>query len=304
LPKLLWGDRLWLHVLLFLLTALTTTAIGARLAFNFEHNLPPFDLERDFVLLPQTIASPRALVQGLPYSLTLLTILVAHELGHYVACLFYRIDASLPYFLPAPTFIGTFGAFIRFRSVVRSRRELFDVAVAGPLAGFLFVIPALGLGMALSKVVGGIGQEGELRVGTPLLLWILERLTFPGVSSTDIYLHPIARAAWVGLLSTALNLLPIGQLDGGHIVYALFGERHRQISLFVICALVPLGFVYWPWWIWAGVLFFLGRRHFSIVDASRLGPERVRIAAFIVAIFVLSFIPAPVMYNGEQGWLP
>ena len=297
-------DRLWLHVLLFVLTLFTTTALGASLDFNFRHNLPAWDLERDFERILDVLRQPRLLVAGLPYSLTLLTILLAHEFGHYLACRFYGVRVTLPFFLPAPSFIGTFGAFIRFRSAVRSRRELFDIGVAGPLAGFLFVIPALGLGLALSKSVPGIGLAGEFQTGTPLLLWLGQKFAFPGWPATAIALHPIARAAWVGLLATALNLLPVGQLDGGHIVYAMFGERHRLISTVLIALLIPLGFLYWPWWIWAVVLFFWGRRHFSVIDRAPLGASRHILFLLAAVIFVVSFIPAPVLYNSEQALLP
>ncbi|GIU75471.1 MAG: metalloprotease [Bryobacteraceae bacterium] len=301
---LLGQPRLWLHILLFAATLFTTTALGARLHYNFTHQLPPFDLEQDLSAFTDAMREPRLLVDGLPYALALMLVLLAHEAGHWLACYYHDIDASLPYFLPAPTFIGTFGAFIRFRSAVKSRRELFDVGVAGPLAGFLFVIPVLGVGMALSQVAPGIGQQSEIQFGSPLLVRLLEMWLFPGVPSEDIYLHPVARAAWVGLLATSLNLLPIGQLDGGHIVYACFGERHRAISTAAIGAMALLGFVYWPWWVWAAVLFFIGRRHFHVYDVAPLGPGRQRVFALTVVIFALSFIPAPVLYNNGQGWLP
>lgn len=300
----LWRRRLWLHILLFLLTFLTTTTLGARLAFNFDRNLPPFDLEHDLMVFVQVLRAPSILADGLPYSVTLLLILLAHEFGHWFACVYHGIEASLPFFLPAPTFIGTFGAFIRFRSAVKSRRELFDVGVAGPLAGFAFAIPALGVGLALSKVVPGIGLQGEMQLGTPLLMRLIEAWLFPGSAPADIYLHPVARAAWVGLLATALNLLPVGQLDGGHIVYACFGEKHSKVSLAVICLLLPLGFIYWPWWFWAVILFFWGRRHFSVYDMGPLGKGRWQLLALTLLIFVLSFIPAPVLYNSDQTFLP
>lgn len=295
---------MWLHILLFLLTAFTTTTLGARLAFNFAHNLPPFDLEHDLVVFVQVFRNPWILRDGLPYSVTLLLILTAHEFGHWFACVYHDIEASLPFFLPAPTFIGTFGAFIRFRSAVKGRQELFDVGVAGPLAGFAFVIPAMGIGLALSKVVPGIGTQGEMQLGTPMLMRIIEMWLFPGAAAADIYLHPVARAAWVGLLATALNLLPVGQLDGGHIVYACFGENHSKVSLAVICMLVPLGFIYWPWWFWAVILFFWGRRHFTVFESGPLGRGRWQLLAVTLAIFVLSFIPAPVLYNSDQTFLP
>lgn len=301
---LLEQPRLWLHVLLFLATLFTTTALGARLQHNFRNQLPPFDLEHDLTAFADAAREPRLLLDGLPYALALLLVLLAHEAGHWFACFYHNIDASLPYFLPAPTFIGTFGAFIRFRSAVKSRRELFDVGVAGPLAGFLFVIPVLGVGMALSRVAPGIGQQSEIQFGSPLLMRLIEIWLFPGAASEDIYLHPVARAAWVGLLATSLNLLPIGQLDGGHIVYACFGERHRAISTAAIAVMALLGFVYWPWWVWAGLLFFIGRKHFHVYDAAPLGRARRRVFALVAIIFVLSFIPAPVLYNNGQAWLP
>jgi len=299
-----WRRRLWLHLLLFVLTLFTTTALGARLAFNFRHNLPAFDLEHDLTTFLEVFRDPSALLDGLPYSLTLLLVLTAHEFGHWFACVYHGISASLPYFLPAPTFIGTFGAFIRFRSAVKSRQELFDVGVAGPLAGFAFALPALAIGLALSKVVPGIGEQGEMQFGTPLLLRITEWWLFPGAAAADVYLHPVARAAWVGLFATSLNLLPIGQLDGGHIVYACFGERHRMVSTVAIVLLAFLGFVYWPWWVWAVVLFFVGRKHFFVFDTGGLGRGRWRLLILTIVIFLLSFIPAPVLYNSDQGLLP
>lgn len=299
-----WRRRLWLHLLLLGLTALTTTTLGARLAFNFQNNLPPFDLEHDLMVFVQVFRDPSILVAGLPYSVALLLILCAHEFGHYLACVYYQIEASLPFFMPAPTFIGTFGAFIRFRSPVKSRRELFDVGVAGPLAGFLFTIPALGIGLALSKVVPGIGSQGEMQLGTPLVMRAIELWLFPGAGAADIYLHPVARAAWVGMLATALNLLPVGQLDAGHMVYACFGERHRWVSLAVIVLMIPLGFVYPPWWIYAAILFFVGRRHFAVFDNSPLDRGRWLLLGLTVLVFVLCFVPAPVLYNSEQGIWP
>jgi Zn-dependent protease len=299
-----WRRRIWLHLLLLLLTLFTTTTLGARLSFNFQHNLPPFDVEHDLLVFVQVFRDPSILLLGLPYALTLLLILLAHEFGHWFACYYHGIDASLPYFLPAPTFIGTFGAFIRFRSAVKSRRELFDVGVAGPLAGFAFSIPAMGIGLALSKVVPGIGAQAEMQLGTPILFRLIELWLFPGALPPDIYLHPVARAAWVGMLLTALNLLPVGQLDGGHIVYACFGEKHRFIALASIVLLIPLGFVYWPWWLYAVVLFFVGRKHFYVFDAGPLGRGRWQLLAVTLVIFALAFIPAPVQYNSEQGLLP
>lgn len=238
---------------------------------------------------------PGALWTGLSFSLPLVVILLAHELGHYFACLYYGLDASLPYFLPVPTFIGTMGAFIRIRSIIYSRQILFDVGVAGPLAGFVVLVPLLFFGVWMSRV-SPVAAEGDLILGTPILIRMLEGLFFPGVPPEQIYLHPMARGAWVGVFATALNLLPIGQLDGGHIVYSLIGKGARFISLAAIAALIPLGYFYAPWWGWAVALYFLGRRHPHIYDETPVNSARKGFAALALAIFLLCFMVAPLGY--------
>jgi membrane-associated protease RseP (regulator of RpoE activity) len=281
-------DRLWPHVLLFLLTLVTTTAAGAAFRLSFDQNRPAvFD---DFV---EVFVTPSVLPGGLPYSLTLLAILLAHEMGHYLACRRYSIDASLPYFLPMPTLIGTLGAFIRIRSAIFSKRQLFDIGVAGPLAGYALVIPALGIG--LSRVVPGVAVGGDFEFGTPLILRLLEAVIFPGVPVSDVQLHPIARAAWFGVLATALNLMPIGQLDGGHILYSLFGDWHRPLTFLFILILIPLGLLFsYSWLIWALLLFVFARRHPRIYDHVPLGPGRRRLALLSLIIFVGSFSLTPI----------
>lgn len=290
-------------LVLFLLTLLCTTALGSRVAFDFERNLPSLDFVGDLAAFPELFRQPWLLLDGLPYSLTLLAILLAHEFGHYFACRFHGVLCSLPWFIPAPGFIGTFGAFIRFRSPVKGRRELFDVGIAGPLAGMLFVVPALGIGLALSRVVPGLGDAGDARLGLPLAIQWLGAWLFPGANLADLNLHPVARAAWVGLLATALNLLPVGQLDGGHIVYSWLGERHRWVSLGALAVLAVMGFLFWPWFFWAGLLFFVGRRHFPVYDDERLDPKRKALLILAALIFLLSFMPAPLLYNEPQEWL-
>ncbi|HTT65423.1 MAG TPA: site-2 protease family protein [Bryobacteraceae bacterium] len=287
-------ERYWLHGLLFLLTLLSTTLVGSSLQSDFDRNLP-FDVAHYLYAFVNVWSHPGLILEGLPFSLTLLTILLAHEAGHYLACLYYGVDASLPYFLPAPTLMGTFGAFIRIRSAIYSKRVLFDIGVAGPLAGFVFLMPALAVGVAFSKVIPGIAHAGDIQFGTPGLLWILQEAIFPGVRSADLYLHPVARAAWIGILATALNLLPIGQLDGGHILYALAGDRHKLLSKIFIAALIPLGFLWWPWWLWAVVLFFLARRHPVIVDPAGISTGRKWLALAALIIFLLCFTAAPVL---------
>jgi membrane-associated protease RseP (regulator of RpoE activity) len=290
-------------LVLFLLTLLCTTALGARVQFHFERNLPGLDFLEDLKAFGDLLHRPELLVDGLPYSVTLLLILLAHEFGHYFACRYHGVLCTLPWFLPAPSFIGTFGAFIRFRSPLKSRRELFDVGIAGPLAGFIFLLPALGIGLALSRVVPGLGESGEARLGLPLAIQWIGGWLFPGANLADLNLHPIARAAWVGLLATALNLLPVGQLDGGHVVYSWLGERHRWVSFATIGALALMGFLFWPWFFWAAVLLLVGRRHFPVYDDEQLDGKRKALLIVAVLIFALAFMPAPLQYNDTQEWL-
>ncbi|WP_051670404.1 site-2 protease family protein [Bryobacter aggregatus] len=288
--------RYWLALCLLLLTIWTTAAAGSRMVFNFDHNLPPFRFDYDGFALFDSFFNPHALYTGLSFALPLILILLAHELGHYCACLYYQLDATLPYFLPVPTFIGTFGAFIRIRSIIYSRTVLFDVGVAGPIAGVVVLLPFLFFGTWLSHVAPGVATSGDLVFGTPLLIRFFEGIFFPGIPPDDIYLHPMARAAWVGIFATALNLLPIGQLDGGHIVYSLTGAWAKKISLVAIATLIPLGYFYPPWWGWAVVLYFFGRRHPQIFDESPLDRRRRLVAAVALLIFVLCFMTVPLRY--------
>jgi len=285
-------ERYWLYTLLFALTLLTTTLVGAAMQIDFNRNLP-FDIEHSFDMYLWAWRHPSLLLQGLPFSLTLLTILMAHELGHYLAALYYRVDSSLPYFLPSP-FLGTFGAFIRVRSPIYSKRVLFDIGVAGPIAGFVFLLPALSIGLAFSKVIPHIAQQGSLYFGTPLLQALLQSAIFPGARTADIYLHPVARAAWIGMFATSMNLLPIGQLDGGHILYSFFPQRHKLISKILCAAMVPLGIYWHGWLLWALILFWLGRRHPVIYDPTEMSAGRRKLAWVALAIFVLCFIYAPI----------
>jgi membrane-associated protease RseP (regulator of RpoE activity) len=298
--------RYWLHALLLLLTLLTTTIVGVEMAHSFNKGTP-FDFGDDLNGYAKLWHDPSFLLDGLPFSLTLLTILMAHEMGHYMAARYYRVDATLPFFLPAPTLIGTFGAFIRIRSAILSKRILFDIGVAGPLAGFAVLLLPLIAGVSMSKVVHGIGSQGELVFGTPLMVRLIEWMIFPGVPTADIYLHPVARAAWVGLLATALNLLPIGQLDGGHVLYAFLGERTRIWSRFAIGILAALGLVQlftsaykmgYMWLFWAVFLLIFGMRHPAIVDPSPVGRTRTRLGVLALIIFLLSFTAAPIRTVG------
>ena len=283
-----------LHWLLLGLTLCTTTLVGVVLTRSFQTNQPLY-IDQYLNVFSTLQARPMLLLDGLAFSITLMTILLAHELGHYFACRYYGIDASLPYFLPFPLPpIGTMGAFIRIRSPIYTRQALFDVGIAGPLAGFVVLVPALLIGIAESKIIPGIAQRGELIFGIPAIQRIFEWIIFPHVRSADILLHPIARAAWVGILATALNLLPIGQLDGGHILYAFAGRRHKLLSRIFVVALIPLGIFYSPsWFVWAALLFFFALRHPVIYDITRLDKNRVALGIAALVIFLLTFTLAP-----------
>ncbi len=283
-----------LHTVLLIATFITTTIMGAAYMRAFRMN-QPVDILAGLDGYRELLHHPAILLTGMPFSVTLMIILLAHEMGHYLACGYYRVDATAPFFIPFPLPIGTFGAFIRIRAPIYSKRVLFDIGVAGPLAGFFFLLPALITGIALSKVIPGIADQGELVFGTPPLVQLLERLMFPGVPVSDIYLHPVARAAWVGVLATALNLLPIGQLDGGHILYSFIGDRAGVLSKILVLFLIPLGLLYsYSWLIWAAFLFFFGMRHPVIYDPSPLGKLRTRLGWLSLIIFILCFTVEPI----------
>lgn len=297
------SQRLWLHLILLLATLFTTTLVGAHMQYNFDHNLPFFSVENFvslrsfFSVFTLGLQSASLFCSGLPFSLTLLTILMAHELGHFLTCAYYGLDATLPFFLPSPIpVMGTFGAFIRIRSPIRRKELLFDVGIAGPLAGFVFLIPALGVGLAFSKVLPGINHQGIVELGVPALQLVAQRLIFPGVPAADIYLHPVARAAWVGMFATAVNLLPMGQLDGGHILYALVGRRQVWVTNAILVALLPLGILrpeFREFWLMGLMVLIFARKHPPLYDESDLGESRVKlgIVALLVFLLCLSLIP-------------
>ncbi len=300
--------KYWLHVLLLAATLVTTTVLGAGLERSFLEN-KPFDFVTDLSGYARAFREPSSMAAGLPFSVTLLVILLAHEAGHYLAARYYRVNASLPYFLPMPifTFIGTMGAFIRIRSAILSRKSLFDIGIAGPIAGFVMLLGPLVSGVSLSRVVPGIAERGEVILGTPLLLRLIEMAQFPGVPASDISLHPVAYAAWVGLLATAMNLLPIGQLDGGHILYSFIGRWAKHTSrLFIVC-LAGMGFYQifttsykagYSWLLWATLLLFFGTRNPSIIDPRPVGGVRAWLGLFSVVMFVLCFTPVPLRTTG------
>jgi membrane-associated protease RseP (regulator of RpoE activity) len=233
---------------------------------------------------------------GLAFALSALSILFAHEMGHYVACRLYRLPCTLPYFLPVPFNFGTFGAFIRIKSPIRSKRELFDVGIAGPIAGFVALVPFLLYGLAHSHFVPAAGSRAVYRLGAPLALELASRwLHGASPPGTVLALHPFVAGAWLGLFATALNLLPLGQLDGGHILYALIGRRQRRLALPLLLPLALLGLKWHGWWVWCVLLLVLGPFHPQVRDESEALDGRRRAMALVALVLLaLSFTPVPI----------
>ena len=282
--------RIGRHLLFFLVTAWTMTINGAWLS-------------------PVVLADPGGLssafdltflARGIPYALALMAILGVHELGHYVACRIYGVDASLPWFLPGPPapigLFGTFGAFIRIRSAFPDRNALFDVGIAGPIAGFLVAVPVMAWGMSSSDVVP---ITGELtRVDVPLLWHLIDFwLEAPPEGHARLLSGPLM-AGWVGCLATALNLLPIGQLDGGHVCYAVSAPFHRFVSFGALLGFISLGLFLYPGWIFFAMLLILfSPRHPPVMDESViLTPGRRVVAVVGLLLLVLCFIPRPIRF--------
>jgi len=274
--------RLRLHVVLFLATVATTVIAGA-----MQQGVNPF-------------TNPGALYKGIPFSFTLLLILGTHEMGHYLVSRRHNLNVTLPYFIPAPPFpfiVGTLGAFIRIRSPIQDKRALLDVGCAGPLTGVVVAIPVILVGLKLStvKIIPGGGGEG-LALGEPLLFQILSWVVLgPLTPDQNVILHPVAFAGWIGLLVTALNLIPVGQLDGGHVAYALFPSRHRLISMICLSFLVASGLLFWPGWLfWALLLYLLGLKHPPpAYDWVPLDRRRKILGLITFLVFILTFTPAP-----------
>jgi membrane-associated protease RseP (regulator of RpoE activity) len=279
-------------VVLFLLTLVTTTLAGGchYAGFALDFNTTAIDL-----------SGPWLYVNGLWYSLSILAILGAHEFGHYYACRYYRVDASLPYFLPAPLpLTGTLGAFIRIRQPIPTKRQLFDIGIAGPIAGFVVAVPVLLLGISMSRVVAIPPDFQGVELGEPLLFQAIAWLQWGSPpDGYSINMHPMAFAAWFGLLATALNLFPIGQLDGGHISYAVLGKKSTFVTVAMVLCLIGLTFVSSSWMVWTmltiGMLLAFGPRHPRTVDEDvPLDRTRVLLAVFAIIMFVLCFTPAPI----------
>lgn len=286
----------WKHVLLFLLTLATTTLVGADhyAAFLSEFSSKPIQFDRHLLL------------SGFWYSLTILTVLGAHEMGHYLACRRYQVDATLPYFLPLPPpfFTGTLGAVIRIREAFPTKAILFDIGVAGPIAGFLALIPALFVGLTMSTIVPTPPASTNLiYLGEPLLFQWATRLVFGVVADGyTLNMHPIVFASWFGMLATALNLLPFGQLDGGHITYATLGRWSTPISIATVTTAVVMTFLATSWLVMTVMmvvmLVLFGPRHPRVIyENEPIGRGRQIVAVLALIILILCFTPVPLRFT-------
>lgn len=286
-------DRIWLHLLLFLLTLATTTVAGAGM---YEGFLTEFGYKR------LQISPLQGLLGGLWFSVPALAILGCHEMGHYFACRYYRVNASLPFFLPMPlALFGTLGAVIRIRDPIHTKRMLFDIGVAGPIAGFVITIPALILGMAWSNISRLPQNFVGVNLGEPLLFQLVESALFGRIpDGFSLNSHPTVLAAWFGLLATALNLLPVGQLDGGHITYANLGAKSRFLTMGTLLTMLVLGVTvaqsWLAWCVLIGVLLLAtGWRHPQTLDDHvPLDRGRIWVTVLAVLIFIACFTPAPI----------
>src|SRR6266700_1660473 len=286
-------------ILLFVLTLISTLAVGAQFASSYASGQTP-DFKELFSTYVSLLRHPQLLLAGVPFAFTLIGILLAHELGHFFACRYYGISASYPYFIPAPTLIGTLGAFIRIRSPIYNRKALFDVGLAGPVVGFFFAIPALAIAITYSRVIPLSQAHLGVVFGNPLALRILLALLRPRIPPSELLLHPVGRAAWVGLFATALNLLPGGQLDGGHILYAAATKYHKRVTLVVAGLLLPLGCLWYGWFLWAALLLGLGLRHPPLLyQWEPLDRTRLIWTGVALLIFILTFMPIPVLVRGN-----
>jgi membrane-associated protease RseP (regulator of RpoE activity) len=266
-----------LHIGLFLTTLFCTLVAG-----TLQQGVNPID-------------NPWLLWKGIPFSFTLLLILGTHEFAHYFMSRKHHIDATLPYFIPAPSLLGTFGAFIKMKSPIMNRRILLDIGAAGPLAGFCVTVPVLLVGLSLSEIRYETGETG-FSLGSSILFSVVNWIVHGSVpDSANIILHPVAFSGWIGLLLTSLNLLPVGQLDGGHVAYALIGPRQGIVAKAVLVVLVVLGMIGWiGWFVWAVIVLIMGIRHPRVVyDWIPLDTKRKVVGWIAISVFVLTFTPVP-----------
>src|SRR5574341_2508832 len=281
--------RVLVNAVLFVLTCASTLVAGSMFSGS-----PTFDAFRE-------LSGPAWFLSGVPFAGTLLAILGIHEFGHYFTARHYRAQVSLPYFIPAPPplfLFGTMGAIIRMRSPARDRNSLFDIAAAGPLAGLAVAIPAVILGLSWSTVMP-VPSGGHVVFGDSLLMRLLVHWMFGAIpEGRMLFTHPLADAAWAGSLVTALNLFPVGQLDGGRIAYAVVGRHHRALGIATVIALVGMGVLTWSanWFVWAGLVFFLVGFHHSppLDDLTTLSPGRRVVGLACLVLLVILVPPVPI----------
>lgn len=301
-------QRYWIHVLLLVATIFTTLVVGARMEFNFLHHLPVFYTGDDSLSIFPLSWSLRSghLLLGIPFSLTLMLILLAHEMGHYLYCRRYRVGATLPFFIPFPTLFGTLGAFIRIRAPIRSRSDLFDIGIAGPIAGFVVAVVVLFCSLGLSQPASPLPFSEKIQLGLPLIFYLAHGLLAAAgfvrlagaLPLSRVELHPVAVAAWLGMFATALNLLPGGQLDGGHIVFSLAPRGHRLVSWATILILIPMAIFFWLGWLmWAVLLALSGLRHPVVPEWTRVNRSRRWLAILALVLLILTFTPAPFAHS-------
>jgi hypothetical protein len=318
--------RYWLHILLLLATCFTTLVMGARMQYNFEHNRPALSFSDDPILdkagQSETVpffpvgwlrSHPARLLGGVPFMATLMLFFLAHEMGHYLYCRRYGVYATLPFFIPVPTPIGTMGAVILIRSRIRSRTALFDIGIAGPIAGFAVALAILVVSLAWSKpIYPGLGQP-DYELGFPLIFGLVHHLLASirmirgpaALPLSRVLLHPTAIAAWVGMLATSLNLLPGGQLDGGHIIFSIAPRAHKLVSRMTILILLPMAYYLWTgWFVWAILLWLSSFRHPQVAEWPRVSGGRLWLSAFALFMLVVTLIPAPTAHSGAREFTP
>jgi len=268
----------WTNLVLFVITLFTTTLAGA-----LQSGANPFE-------------APSSILKGIPFSATLLLILGVHEFGHYFASKRWGVKATLPYFIPFPTLIGTLGAVIKVKSRIPSRKALVDIGASGPICGFVMAIVVSWFGLSSSRPVPPSEVPAGIMLGESIAFKVISRFAVGELpEGYDLELSPVAFAGWLGLFITALNLLPMGQLDGGHVIYALFGRKHRFVALGALLVILPLGTRWLGWLIWGILMVFMGlMKHPPPMDPyTPLDGRRKFIALLAIAIFIVSFIPVP-----------
>ncbi len=314
----------WVNLVLFVLTFLSVLFAGVLYTYNGPLPEDPSGIFRTLLV---------NLPIGFPFAASLLTILLAHEFGHYLAGRYHKAAVTLPYFIPFPLSpFGTMGAFIQMKKPPKNKRILLDIGIAGPIAGLVVAIPVLLYGLSLSTIepiMAPAGTGFQLEGNSILYLlakfavfgqWLPAPSDYAGVSplvywiryfftsqplpigGMDVFIHPVAWAGWIGLLVTALNLVPAGQFDGGHVIYVLLGERAKKLVPFILVGLVLLGIVWTGWWLWAFLVFFLGRVYAEPLDQiTGLDQKRKALAVLGIIIFILVFTPVPMVYYSIGG---